>query len=134
MPATTFGCWWPMFTFTSWLEKSRYFVPAASQTVLPRPPAITIGARFAWADQEWKTCARSSSSVRRPSSGSDAVPAPSAEVARVMCGSSYREESAAGRMLPAAPEGVLVAALLEGDGHGREVLADHILALILQLR
>ncbi len=23
MPATTFGCWWPMFVFTSWDEKSR---------------------------------------------------------------------------------------------------------------
>ena len=23
MAATSFGCWWPMFTFISWLEKSR---------------------------------------------------------------------------------------------------------------
>ena len=23
MAATSFGCWWPMLTLTSWLEKSR---------------------------------------------------------------------------------------------------------------
>jgi hypothetical protein len=23
MAATSLGCWWPMFTFMSWLEKSR---------------------------------------------------------------------------------------------------------------
>ena len=26
--AMTFGCWWPMFMLTSWLEKSRYCLPS----------------------------------------------------------------------------------------------------------
>ena len=37
------GCWWPMLTLTSWLEKSRYSRPAWSQTRQPSPPAMTSG-------------------------------------------------------------------------------------------
>src|SRR3954449_2966489 len=59
-----------MFVKTSWPEKSRYGVPSPSHTQEPSAPATTSGVRAAWADQEWKTCARSSSYVRRAASGS----------------------------------------------------------------
>src|SRR5690554_5732776 len=58
--ATTAGCWWPMFTFTNWLEKSRYWRPEESHTRQPWPPEMTNGFNCAWADQEWKTCLSSS--------------------------------------------------------------------------
>src|SRR5690554_3880080 len=57
MAETTAGCWWPMFTFTSWLEKSRYWRPEWSHTRQPSPPEMTNGFSCAWADQEWNTCA-----------------------------------------------------------------------------
>ncbi len=59
--ATTRGCWWPMLVKTSWEEKSRYSAPWSSQTVDPCAFVTTIGLICAWADQEWKTCFRSSS-------------------------------------------------------------------------
>ena len=31
MAATNLGCWWPMFMFTNWLEKSRKRVPSSVQ-------------------------------------------------------------------------------------------------------
>ena len=77
--ATTLGCWWPMLTLTSWLEKSSHSRPAWSHTRQPRPPATTIGASAPWADHEWKTWARSSSTVWRSRSavaGSSAAVAP----------------------------------------------------------
>ena len=52
---TTAGCWCPMFTLTSWLEKSSMRLPSKSQTVAADPPAITGRSRFACASQEWKT-------------------------------------------------------------------------------
>jgi hypothetical protein len=55
MAATSLGCWWPMLTFTSWLEKSRYRLPASSQIHEPSPPAMTSGLKAFCADQEWKT-------------------------------------------------------------------------------
>ncbi|MCP2318125.1 hypothetical protein APR12_003478 [Nocardia amikacinitolerans] len=59
--AVTTGCWWPMFTLTIWLAKSRYSRPAWSHTRQPRPPASTTGCSAACADQEWNTWLRSSS-------------------------------------------------------------------------
>src|SRR5919202_2784464 len=72
MARTIAGCPKPRFVKTSWPEKSRYVVPSPSQTHEPCPPATTSGVSAAWADQEWKTCARSSSYVRRAASGSAA--------------------------------------------------------------
>ena len=60
MAASSLGCWWPMFTFMSWLEKSRNRRPSSSQTHAPSPPVITRGSRWACADHEWNTWARSS--------------------------------------------------------------------------
>ncbi len=57
--ATSFGCWWPMFTFTSWLAKSSQRLPLSSHITEPRAPAMTVGWISPWADQEWKTCWRS---------------------------------------------------------------------------
>src|SRR4051812_37941699 len=57
-----------MLVLTSWLEKSRYRRPLWSQTVEPRPPAMTIGARCACADHEWKTWSRSSRRAEASSS------------------------------------------------------------------
>jgi hypothetical protein len=59
MAATSLGCWWPMFTFTSWLEKSSQVFPLSSHMREPFAPAMTTGASAPWADHEWKTCARS---------------------------------------------------------------------------
>jgi len=59
MAATSFGCWWPMFTFTSWLAKSSQVRPFSSHMRAPRAPAITVGLSAPCADQEWNTCARS---------------------------------------------------------------------------
>ena len=48
-----------MFTFISCDEKSRYRRPSSSQNQLPSAPATTTGESDPWADQEWKTWARS---------------------------------------------------------------------------
>ncbi len=66
---TTAGCWCPMLTFTSWLEKSRYSRPEWSHTREPRPLAIVSVEACDCADQEWKTWSLSSSraSSSRPS-------------------------------------------------------------------
>ena len=61
MAAMTFGCWYPMVTFTSWLEKSRYSLPSKSHSFAPSPRAMGSGVIFPWADQEWNTEARSRS-------------------------------------------------------------------------
>ena len=50
-----------MLVKTSWEEKSRYSAPWSSQTDDPCAFVTTIGLICAWADQEWKTCFRSSS-------------------------------------------------------------------------
>ena len=55
------GCWWPMLVNTSWEVKSSSRCPSWSHTWEPSALVTTIGSKEAWADQEWKTCLRSSS-------------------------------------------------------------------------
>src|SRR5829696_809378 len=64
MAETIRGCWWPMLVKTSWEVKSSSRWPSWSQTWEPSALVITIGFSDPWADQEWKTCLRSSSRTR----------------------------------------------------------------------
>ena len=58
------GCWWPRLVNTSCEVKSSSRWPSWSHTCEPSALVMTIGSKEPWADQEWKTCLRSSSLTR----------------------------------------------------------------------
>src|SRR5215207_1831318 len=117
-----------MLTLTSWLEKSRYRLPSKSQTSLPRPPAMTTGSRVACADQEWNTCSRSSRLAVSFSVVIGVV---------VIVGSSRAGDRAGDHITRDRRHESslrLVAALLQLDLEGRELLAQQVdLALLAEL-
>ena len=57
--ATTLGCWWPMLVFTSCDGEVQVPVAVAVPEVGALGRRDRIGLSAPWADQEWKTCARS---------------------------------------------------------------------------
>src|SRR5512140_2239143 len=112
-----------MLVKTSWLDRSRNGRPSPSHTQDPCAPTTTNGSSIACADQEWKTCARSSARVRAAPSGSGAGDgavggsggsdgragvAPGSVVGRVLVMPSGYDRPAAtavDRLSPAAPPG-----------------------------